>query len=176
MLDSDSDDTIIYDYSDYIRNSGVLSNSDSHANNYSDNDDVHGNTNLPKSKQKVKLKTRKMFNTDFNSSDLPPPNVCVDLKHIQAVNAKIILLETVKPTAVCCNCGKIIYPHSIRWANDVLRKDWKAGAREKYQRRPQSTEFENMLCPEYIANYNIDSEKPKSKSPPQDMDDNYVKK
>ncbi len=113
MLDSNSDDTIIYDYSDYIRDSGVLSNSDSDANNYSDNDDVPGNTNLPKSKQKVKLKTRKIFNTDFNSSDLPPPNVCV--KQIQAVNAKIFLLETVKPTAVCCKCGKIMYPHSIRW-------------------------------------------------------------
>ncbi len=66
------------------------------------------------------------FSTDFNSSNLPPPNVCVDLKKIQAVNANIILLETVKLTAVCCNCGKIMYPHSICWANDLSRQDWKA--------------------------------------------------
>ncbi len=51
---------------------------------------------------------------------------------------------------------------------------YKPGPRERYYRRPQTPEFNDMLYPDDITNYNVQCEKPKTKSPPQDMDLNYV--
>ncbi len=53
---------------------------------------------------------------------------------------------------------------------------YKPGKLKKYERLPQSPQFDSMLYPDYVANYNICKHKPKTKTIPEDLDGNFVNK
>ena len=53
-------------------------------------------------------------------------NIVMEAKHLEWLEAVSLGLEFVKPTAVCCICAKILYPHQIKWVPKFPQQLWKA--------------------------------------------------
>ena len=70
--------------------------------------------------------TALMRSTD--KPDIRSTNVMIKKKHLDLVDEMCTKLKTVKPTAVCCICAKILYPHQIKWVAHFSEDEWRAAS------------------------------------------------
>ena len=53
-------------------------------------------------------------------------NIIVEEKYLKWLKAVNVQLQAAKPSAVCCLCAKIMYPHQIKWVKNFPNHCWKA--------------------------------------------------
>ena len=62
----------------------------------------------------------------FSLQVMSSSNLTLYPKKLQLVNAVTKVISFTKPFAVCCSCGKILYPSQVHWLKNVDEILWRA--------------------------------------------------